>query len=333
MQILRRLGVVVMMLLLLVACTNPLGSLFAAPVAKVGEATLSQDELDKRVARLEAGLAKNPNVTDMPSKAELGDYLIEQFIMQNVVMQLAAKANITATDAEIDTQLEDFRKEVSDSGGEDFDTVIQDQLGFESATDPAFREFCAYFLLQKRYAESLVSEEEVRAELLASLQEQAKSTELKANAVHILVTDEALALSLLERINAGEDFAALAKEFSEDPGSKDNGGDLGWVGKGQFVPEFEKAIFEDLSVGEVTQVPVKSDYGYHIIKLIGREERPLLDEADIQEQLATQLNYTLDDRRYTTLYEQIDEARANGEADGTIVAPTPVATEVPAVQP
>ena len=331
MQLIRRLGVIVMAMLL-VACTNPLGALFAAPVAKVGETTLSQDELDKRVARLEAGLAKNPNVTDMPSKAELGDYLIEQFIIQNVVVQLATKANITVTDAEIDTQIEEFRASVGESG-EDFDTVIQDQLGFENAADPAFREFGAYFLLQARYAESLVSEEEVRAELLASLQEQAKSTELQANAVHILVTEEALALSLVERINAGEDFAALAKEFSEDPGSKDNGGDLGWVGKGQFVPEFEKAIFEDLAVGEVTQVPVKSEYGYHIIKLIGREERPLLDQADIEEQLATQLNYTLDDRRYTTLYEQIDEARANGEADGTIVAPTPVATEVPAVQP
>jgi len=331
MQLIRRLGVIVMAMLL-VACTNPLGALFAAPVAKVGEATLSQDELDKRVARLEAGLAKNPNVTDMPSKAELGDYLIEQFIIQNVVVQLATKANITVTDAEIDTQIEEFRASVGESG-EDFDTVIQDQLGFENSADPAFRAFGAYFLLQARYAESLVSEEEVRAELLASLQEQAKSTELQANAVHILVTEEALALSLVERINAGEDFAALAKEFSEDPGSKDNGGDLGWVGKGQFVPEFEKAIFEDLAVGEVTQVPVKSEYGYHIIKLIGREERPLLDQADIEEQLATQLNYTLDDRRYTTLYEQIDEARANGEADGTIVAPTPVATEVPAVQP
>lgn len=331
MQLIRRLGVIVMAMLL-VACTNPLGALFAAPVAKVGEATLSQDELDKRVARLEAGLAKNPNVTDMPSKAELGDYIIEQFIIQNVVVQLAAKANITVTDAEIDTQIEEFRASVGESG-EDFDTVIQDQLGFENAADPAFREFGAYFLLQARYAESLVSEEEVRAELLASLQEQAKSTELQANSVHILVTEEALALSLVERINAGEDFAALAKEFSEDPGSKDNGGDLGWVGKGQFVPEFEKAIFEDLDIGEVTQVPVKSEYGYHIIKLIGREERPLLDQADIEEQLATQLNYTLDDRRYTTLYEQIDEARANGEADGTIVAPTPVATEVPAVQP
>jgi parvulin-like peptidyl-prolyl isomerase len=327
MQLIRRLGVIVMAMLL-VACTNPLGALFASPVAKVGDASLSQADLDKRVARLEAGLAKNPNVTDMPSKAELGDYIIEQFIIQNVVVQLAAKANITVTDAEIDTQIEEFRASVGESG-EDFDTVIQDQLGFENAADPAFREFGAYFLLQARYAESLVSEEEVRAELLASLQEQAKSTELQANSVHILVTEEALALSLVERINAGEDFAALAKEFSEDPGSKDNGGDLGWVGKGQFVPEFEKAIFEDLDIGEVTQVPVKSEYGYHIIKLIGREERPLLDE----EQLATQLNYTLDDRRYTTLYEQIDEARANGEADGTIVAPTPVATEVPAVQP
>ena len=238
MQLIRRLGVIVMAMLL-VACTNPLGALFAAPVAKVGEATLSQDELDKRVARLEAGLAKNPNVTDMPSKAELGDYLIEQFIIQNVVVQLATKANITVTDAEIDTQIEEFRASVGESG-EDFDTVIQDQLGFENAADPAFREFGAYFLLQARYAESLVSEEEVRAELLASLQEQAKSTELQANSVHILVTEEALALSLVERINAARILQHWLRNSPRIPAARTTA--VIWVGsaKGSLCPNLRR---------------------------------------------------------------------------------------------
>ena len=73
---------------------------------------------------------------------------------------------------------------------------------------------------------------------------------------------------LKQALEMGSDFTALAKEYSEDPGSKDAGGDLGWFSKGVMVPEFEKAVFDDLSVGEITPELVKTVYGYHIIKKV-----------------------------------------------------------------
>jgi len=77
---------------------------------------------------------------------------------------------------------------------------------------------------------------------------------------------------ILKKINKGEDFDALAKEKSEDPGSKEQGGDLGYFQKGQMVPEFETEVFDNLKVGEVSKEPVKTQFGYHIIKKTDERE-------------------------------------------------------------
>lgn len=91
---------------------------------------------------------------------------------------------------------------------------------------------------------------------------------------------KAKAQSILERVKKGEDFATLAKENSEDPGSKDNGGDLGFVKKGTFVPEFDKVLFDsNLKDGQVYSDLVESQFGWHIIKKI--EERGSGDDREV----------------------------------------------------
>lgn len=100
-------------------------------------------------------------------------------------------------------------------------------------------------------------------------------TEEQLRARHILIADEATANDIIKRLQAGEDFAALAAQYSTDTGSAAQGGDLGWFGKGKMVPEFETAAFALEKPGDITTTPVKSQYGYHIIQLIAKQDRPL----------------------------------------------------------
>ncbi|MEI8144827.1 MAG: peptidylprolyl isomerase [Alphaproteobacteria bacterium] len=94
----------------------------------------------------------------------------------------------------------------------------------------------------------------------------------EARARHILVENEADARAIIAQLKAGGDFAAIAKEKSKDPGSAD-GGDLGFFTKDQMVPEFANAAFA-LKPGETTQDPVKTQFGWHVIRLEERRMRP-----------------------------------------------------------
>ena len=89
----------------------------------------------------------------------------------------------------------------------------------------------------------------------------------KIRASHILVEKHSQALKVLEELKNGADFKDLARKYSQCP-SKKRGGDLGSFGRGQMVKEFERAAFA-LKVGEVSQ-PVKTQFGYHIIKRTGK---------------------------------------------------------------
>lgn len=101
-----------------------------------------------------------------------------------------------------------------------------------------------------------------------------KPGEPEVHARHILVDSEAEAQDIIKQINAGADFAKLAKEKSSDHGSADSsGGDLGWFKKGEMVPEFADAAFS-LKPGQLDDKPVKSQFGWHVIQVLETRTAP-----------------------------------------------------------
>ncbi len=201
------------------------------------------------------------------------------------------EANVQVTDAEIQDYVERHRDELMlpERVRLEYVRLTADQLVDDMAVD----------------------EEELQA-LYEQKQESMKSLEQR-RASHILIEvpadagDDAVeearqeAEALLARIREGEDFSALASEHSDDPGSAESGGDLGFITAGAMVPEFEKTVF-DLEQGEVSE-PVRTQFGFHLIKVteIKREDLPPLEQ--MRDELAAQLKQQRIDDLF---YEQLE---------------------------
>jgi len=150
---------------------------------------------------------------------------------------------------------EGYQKTITDS------LVAYKNLGFSEAE---FRTLVMQELLRKKVQEAITADLKPFSE--------------DVWARHILVADEATAKSVRERLLNGEDFATVAAEVSQDTNTKDTGGDLGWFAMGSsWGPTFDTAAFS-LSIGEISQ-PINSNSGWHIIQVLGHENRPLTTDA------------------------------------------------------
>ncbi|MGH8493514.1 MAG: SurA N-terminal domain-containing protein [Moraxellaceae bacterium] len=144
---------------------------------------------------------------------------------------------------------------------------------------------------------------------------RAVSSNEQRQAQHILLTVDAKTKDadvlkkmqdIEKRARSGEDFAKLAKEFSQDPGSVASGGDLGLSSRGQFVPEFDKILFS-LKEGEIS-APVKSQYGYHLIKLNKIQTEQAAAFATLRPELEKEAKQAKADELFTDQVDKLDAA-------------------------
>ena len=168
----------------------------------------------------------------------------------------------------------------------DGDLVAQKALAEKLDQTPDFPKKVAYYR-QKLLMEALLTKVAKQAATDAEMKKvyeaaaKAQKPEMEIHARHILVATKAEADAALKRIKAGEDFAKVAKEVSKDPGAE--GGDLGWFTKERMVPAFAAAAFK-LKPGQVSE-PVKTQFGWHIIKVEGERESKFPPFDKVKDQL------------------------------------------------
>ena len=159
-----------------------------------------------------------------------------------------------------------------------------------------------------------VPEQELRAAYSSNIDQYRTPERVHVRHILIKTTDkskedvakaEAKANDLLKQIRAGADFAKLAKENSDDPGSAQKGGDLDWVTRGQTVPNFENSAFS-LKPNEISNV-IKTEYGYHILQVLGKEQAKVKSFEEVKDQIAAERKRQA---VFDRMQQVMDQARA-----------------------
>lgn len=215
---------------------------------------------------------------------DYGPATIDTLISDKIIELEAKKQNIKVTDKEIQKELDTLYAQY---GGE---AALKEQLKASGSSVDAIKKDVVKYLETRKLIEPTIkiTDEEMKAYLEQNKASFAQQEQVEAS--HILVKDKATAEEVLKKLNNGGDFAKLAKEYSTDTSNANNGGSLGYFTKGQMVKEFEDVAFK-LKVNEISG-PVKTEYGYHIIKVTGKKEakEPTLEDnkAAIKEKLLTE---------------------------------------------
>ena len=286
---------------LLAACGADEVKVPAGAVAAVGSGVVTQEQFDQIWAQAEAQYKSQAGAPAFP-KAGTAQYnqlrasIVNYLVQNQIIKDKAAEMKVTVTDKQFQDRMKQIVQQVG--GQKKLDKLLKQQ----NVTQPQLEEQLKAQLLQdavqqKVYAGITVSQADIEKYFNNPANKSQFNVPESVDARHILVKTKAEAdkvRALLEADNTDANWAKVAKQYSTDTGSKNNGGSLGNFPKGRMVKPFENAAFA-LKVGEISQ-PVKTQFGYHIIEVTKKTpaSKQTLEQAKatIEQQLKYQKQST-----------------------------------------
>ena len=227
--------------------------------------------------------------------------VLTQMVQQALIDQYGKDNNVTISQADIDKKEADVKSKYPPG---QFEQILKQQGLTEADVQTILRQ---QLIIEKAVAPLVhVSDRDIAAYFARGHATLDKPAQVRAR--HILVADEKTADMIEAKLKAGGNFAALAKQYSTDPSTKDKGGELGFFGKGQMVPAFQNAAFA-LPVGAIS-APVKSPFGWHIINV--EEKKPALQAtlASSKAQIKDTLTQTAEQQQIPVFLQGL-RAKAN----------------------
>ena len=309
--------VLVSVLLVVVA-----GCSAAEPVANI-------ESPSKKVAVFEGGEVTLGEVQQFAQQRGLGELspespqyeaLIAQIMPQLVEIEIAKayaeEQGMTVSEQDVNQEVETLKDQVAqqvqgqDIGREEaFDQALQQAGITEEQLRQQIREQLPIQKVQERVAgDAGPSQEEVEQFYEQNKAAQFTTPETRCTR-HILFNKDQKekAEEVKQQLQNGGDFAALAKEYSQDPGSAEQGGDLGCIGRGETVPNFEEAVF-NAEQGEIVG-PVETEFGYHVIEVTDIQEEATQPLSEVEAQIRDQLTTEAQSEEFTAWLQKQKEQR------------------------
>lgn len=297
------------------------------PAAIVDGEKISRAELEETFVRTMAAAGLNP--ADFSPEQQSVGYreILDQLIVEKLVTRKASNTEIE--DAVVDEEIARIKKQFS--GDEAFRAALAQQ----ALTEATLREKVKSGLQTEKWMnaqlgnKTKVSDAEVE-QLYSENKKDLQNQPERVHASHILfvapegapddvvAAKKELALAALARVtDKGEDFATVAKETSEAPGAGENGGDLGYFTKEAMVKEFADAAFA-MKGGETSKQPVRTKFGWHVIKVHDRKEAGTVLLDEVKDQLRRYLEAS---KRHKAILGVIDNLRAEAKVDNKLPSP------------
>jgi len=257
---------------------------------------VTQGELDKfaRQSGLDTSMSK-----DDPQYQAVIQQIMPQIVGIEIAKAYAQEHDITVSDEEVDQEIAKIKEQVGDqarSSGQDLSNqeAYEQALKQNNVTEDQLREDLRENLPVQKVQERVAGNAEPSDEEIQNYYEKNKEAQFTTPAQrcvrHILFNKDQKqkAEEVKQQLEDGGDFAKLAKEYSQDPGSAVQGGDLGCLGKGETVPEFEQAAF-GAEQGEIVG-PVQTEFGYHIIQVTDIKPAQTRSLQEVESQIRSQLS-------------------------------------------
>ena len=295
-----------------------------AVVARVNGQEIKKDDFLKEAQELRGQFLQRGAKPEQLESEAFYKQVLEGVISRTLLEGEAKAGGVTVTDEDIQKEIAGLRAQFPSQ------EVYEKAMASEGLNEAKLKENLRRQILVRKFVEAKVvsktpvTEQEMKAFYDQNQQQMKQPEQLHLRHILVKVDEKAPAAdkqkakakadSLLTQVKGGQDFAKLAGENSDDPGSKANGGDLGWISRGQTVEPFEKAAFALQKPNELSPV-VESRFGYHIIQFLERKPEGVVPFDQVKERIAAFLKQRQSQQQFQA---HLQELRSKAKVESFI---------------